>query len=106
MEINSGMLGYFIFGLNALIDADESISIAVVAEWIENNKLIKNLQSKYYKYWDWDVLEKYSDDLHELLNKYINYIESDSYSKFGVKNNGFVITSSVATQMLVNKERK
>lgn len=105
MEIDNGMISYFIFGLNALIDANEKISIVTATELIENNKLIETLQNKYYKYWDWDVLEKYEDDLHELLNSYINYIESDNYRKYGVKNNGFVIISSVATQIIVNKER-
>ncbi|SDP35575.1 hypothetical protein [Clostridium gasigenes] len=106
MKINDGMIGYFIFGLNAIIDAGESISIAEASELIENNKLIKTLQEKYNKYWDWDVLEKYDDNIHVRLTDYIHYIESDSYRKFGIENNGFLIISSVATQIIVNGDRK
>lgn len=105
MKINKGMLGYFIFGLNAIIDNRQDISTERATELIEKKQLISNLKNNYSQYWDWEVLEKYSNDIHYLLNNYLHYIESDSYRKFGIKNNGFLIISSVLTQSIINGDR-
>lgn len=106
MRINEGMIGYFVFGLNSAIDAGESISTDKAMELIEGKELIEDLKKNYNQYWEWEVLDKYSDDLYELLNNYLHYIESDSYRKFGIKNNGFLIISSVLTQSIVNGDRR
>lgn len=106
MKINKGMLGYFTFGLNAIIDDNKLISIDEATSLIESSELISRLKENYSEYWDWDILEKYSDDIHQLLSDYLQYIESDSYRKFGIKNNGFLIISSVVTQIIVNGDRK
>lgn len=106
MRINEGMIGYFIFGLNAAIDAGKSISTDKATELIEGKELIEDLKNNYNQYWDWEVLDKYSNDLYDLLNDYLHYIESDSYRKFGIKNNGFLIISSVLTQSIVNGDRR
>lgn len=105
MKINNGMIGYFVFGINSIVDAGEKISIETATDWVENKIIINQLKDKYSSYWDWDVMEKYADDVCELMNNYIQYIESDSYRKFGITNNGFIIISSVATQIIINKER-
>lgn len=106
MEINKGMLGYFVFGINAIVDDSNSITTDEATTLIENKQLISKLKENYNDYWDWEVLDKYSEDIHQLLNDYLQYIESESYRKFGIKSNGFLIISSVLTQIIVNGDRE
>lgn len=104
MGISKGMLGYFTFGINAVIDAGEKIDLAKAYDLVESSTLIKYLNDNYAQYWEWDILrDKYENEICDLLFQYQQYIEEDSYRKFGIKNNGFVILSSIVTQILIDK---
>ncbi|MCB2299898.1 hypothetical protein [Clostridium tagluense] len=104
MEVSKDMLGYFIFGLNAVSDAGEKIDLAKAYDLVESSTLLKYLNDNYDQYWEWDILQdKYEDEICNLLFKYQQYIEEDSYRKFGIKNNGFIILSSIVTQILIDR---
>ncbi|MDS0526193.1 hypothetical protein NNC19_10920 [Clostridium sp. SHJSY1] len=102
MNITKGMLAYFIFGLNAVVDSGEVISTSEVNKFVENKTLISWLDSNYKDYWDWTpFVDRYEEAIYNILNNYEIYLDEDSYRKFGIKNNGFLILSSVITQYLI-----
>lgn len=99
------MLAYFIYGLNALTDAGNSITIKQAYDLIEKKNLIRYLNENYkLQYWDFTVLVKYEENLSTELLKYDQILHDDYYRKYGVKNNGFLLLSSLVADILLEKK--
>ncbi|KAF6565456.1 hypothetical protein G9G63_09880 [Paenibacillus sp. EKM202P] len=103
MKINKHMIAFFIYGLNTLIDNGENINKTDMLKLIESKDIISYINRTFkLKYWDFTALIKYEDDLSDRLMEYYPYLSNDSYSKFGVENNGYIILNSIATGLLLD----
>lgn len=104
MEIKKRMIGYFVYGLNALVDNGENITFEKAYKLVENKQLISYIYEKYgNEFWEFHCLLKYEEDLCSKLFNYGHYIDEDHYRKFGIDNNGFIILSSVATLLVLEQ---
>ena len=100
-EIGRPMLCYFVQGLNTLADNGLAVAQKDMLKLVENKTLIQYLHDSYQqKYWEWQCLLKYQDDICSKLLDYYNLLDDDSYRKLGLKNNGYLMISSVMMEIL------
>jgi hypothetical protein len=81
------MIAHLIYGLNALVDAGQSIEKEKIYELVKQKKLIHFLNENFEtRYWDFTSHAKYEEDLcSKLFDGYELYLGDDSFGKLGVE---------------------